>query len=473
MLHYESAVQLRQMLRSHVISARELMQATYARIHRHNKALNALVNVLPEGDALALADAVDARIARGEDAPLLGLPMAPKDAEGVAGFPTTFGFAPYRNRIAPADNLMVRRLREAGAIFIGKSNMPEFGLGSHTFNKLFGHTFNPWNPQKTPGGSSGGAAVALATGMLPIADGSDMGGSLRNPASFCNVVGLRPSMGRVPDDARAYGWFSRLDTLGPMGRTVDDVALLLSVQAGPDIADPRGLSEPGNTFANVVERGFKGARVAFSADLGLPIDPAVRQVMETVPDTLRALGCQVEDVTKDVADILAGAMDVFATQRGAHLASLGRALEASLPDWRNHAKDTAIWNIELGLSLSADAVLRSEIERTRIYRSLVRYLQDYEALFIPAAQVPPFDATLDWVHVIDGQPMPTYLDWMRVCCMLSITDLPAISVPAGFTSDLLPVGVQIIGRPGGDRSLLSLAKAFETSQPLHRNHPPD
>lgn len=469
MLHFECAVHLRRMLRNREISARELMQATYARIHRHNTRLNALVNLLPEDAALRLADAADARIGRGDDAPLLGLPMAPKDAEDVAGFPTTFGFTPYRQRIARADNLVVARLRHAGALFIGKSNMPEFGLGSHTFNNLFGHTFNPWDITRSPGGSSGGAAVALATGMLPIADGSDMGGSLRNPASFCNVVGLRPSIGRVPDNSRAYGWFSRLDTRGPMGRTVDDVALLLSVQAGPDTGDPLALPEPGATFAAVAERDFKGARIAFSPDLGLPTDPAVRRVMATVPDALRALGCQPETTMPD----LAGAMDVFTTQRAAHLAALGRALEVSLPDWRKHAKETAVWNIELGLALTAEAMQRAETERTRIYRTMTRFLADYDALVIPAAQVPPFDARLDWVHEIDGIPMPTYLDWMRVCCMISITGLPAISVPAGFTDDGLPVGVQIVGRPGADRALLELARAFESVLPLHRRHPPE
>lgn len=469
MLHYQTATQLRELLRTRAISARELMQATYRRINAHNRRLNALVNLLHEDEALKLADDADRRIKAGEDSPLLGLPMAPKDMEDVQGFPTTMGFQPWKDRLASVDGLIASRMRSAGALFIGKSNVPEFGLGSHTFNTLFGHTRNPWNVTRTPGGSSGGAAVALATGMLPIADGSDMGGSLRNPASFCNVVGFRPSIGRVPDDGRASGWFSRLDTRGPMGRTVADAALLLSVQAGACGEDPLSIHESGDSFLSLQPADARGLRIAWSADLGLPTDPEVRKVMNTVPATLRALGCHVEQEQPD----LSGAMDVFNTQRAAHLSHLGRSLDRAVPDWRAHAKDTAVWNIELGLALSAEEMLRSEVERTRIYRRIARFFDDFDAFCIPAAQVPPFDASLDWVHEIDGITMPTYLDWMRVCCMISITGLPCISVPAGFTEDGLPVGVQIVGRPQGDRALLELAMAFEGGCPLHERHPPE
>lgn len=468
MLHFDSAIHLRQLLAEQKISARELMQATYAQINRLNPRLNALVNVIPEEDALRLADAADKRIARGDAGPLEGLPMAPKDAEDVSGLPTTYGFVPWRNRVAKDDSLMVRRLRNAGALCIGKSNMPEFGLGSHTFNNLFGPTFNPWDTTRTPGGSSGGAAVALATGMLPIADGSDMGGSLRNPASFCNVVGFRPSLGRVPDDSRAYGWFSRLDTRGPMGRTVDDVALLLSVQAGPVDVDPLALTESGETFRLIAERDLKGLRVGWSPDLGLPVDPAVKAVMNEVPPVLRALGCEIDTHVPDFS----GAMDVFNTQRGAQLASLGRSLDVAVPDWRQHAKDTAVWNIDFGLALTGEALLRAEIQRTRIYRRIAAYFETVDALFIPAAQVPPFNASLAWVHEIDGVKLPTYLDWMQVCCVISITGLPAISVPAGCTEEGLPVGVQIVGKPRGDKALLEIARAFESATNLHRRRPP-
>jgi amidase len=295
-----------------------------------------------------------------------------------------------------------------------------------------------------------------------------MGGSLRNPASFCNVVGLRPSIGRVPDDSRAYGWFSRLDTRGPMGRTVDDVALLLSVQAGPAVADPLSLAESGATFRTLEERDLSGTRVGWSPDLGLPVDPAVKAVMHQVAANLQSLGCKIETRVPDFS----GAMDVFNIQRGAQLASLGRSLDAALPDWRRHAKDTAVWNIDFGLDLTAETLLRAEIERTRIYRRITRYFEEVDALFIPAAQVPPFDASLDWVREIDGTQLPTYLDWMQVCCVISITGLPTISVPAGFTNDGLPVGVQIVGKPRDDKALLEVALAFERATGLHRRRPP-
>ncbi len=466
-IHFQSAIELRARLQRRDLSARELMNATYDRIEAHNPSLNALVNLLPRDQALLLADTADAKIARGETGALLGLPMAPKDAEDVQGFPTTMGFVPFKDRVAKHDGLMVTRLKAAGALMIGKSNMPEFGLGSHTFNRVFGHTFNPWDLSRTPGGSSGGAAVALAAGMLPIADGSDMGGSLRNPASFCNVVGLRPSIGRVPDDVNPLGWFGRIATKGPMGRTVADAALLLSVQAGPISGDPLALTGPAHAYAHPLTKDLSGMRVAFSPDLGLPVDPAVRKVLSKVPDLMTSLGCHVDLTAPDFS----GAMEVFNVQRAALLSVTGRAFERALPDWREHAKDTVIWNIEQGLALTAEAIIASEVERTRLYRRIAKFFETYDALLLPAAQVPPFDATLDWVHEVDGVPMPTYLDWMRVCCVVSVTGLPAISVPAGFTEEGLPIGVQIVGKPHGDLELLQIAQAVETATGCYRHHP--
>ena len=468
-MHYLSALTLRDLLQQRKISAHELMNVTYDRIDRWNPAVNALVNLLPREQALQLADSADAKIANGETGPLLGLPMAPKDSEDAKGFPTTMGFLPFRNRVAREDGQMVARLKAAGALIIGKSNMPEFALGSHTFNRVFGHTFNPWDLSRTPGGSSGGAAVALATGMLPIADGSDMGGSLRNPASFCNVVGLRPSIGRVADDNRALGWFARLDTKGPMARTVADAALLLSVQAGPLSGDPLALSPGTWSHTDILTSQLSGLRVAFSADLGLPVDPAVREVLSGVPALMTSLGCEVDLTSPD----LSGAMEIFTVQRAALLSVTGRTLDRSLPDWRQHAKDTAIWNIEQGMALSSEAILNSEVARTRLYGRVARFFETYDALLIPAAQVPPFDAMLDWVHEVDGQTMPTYLDWMAICCMVSVTGLPAISVPAGFTTTGLPIGLQIVGRPHGDLELLRIAHAFETATGWHAHHPPE
>ncbi len=465
----DNALQLCRDLQRGDRSAVDVMRATYRRIDAINPQVNALVNLLPEADALALAEQAD-QVPVALRGPLHGLPMAPKDAVDVAGFATTWGFAPYANQIAAADDAQAARLRAAGALFIGHSNMPEFGLGSHTFNSLFGATLNPYDITKTPGGSSGGAAVALATRMLPLMDGSDMGGSLRNPASFCNVVGLRPSIGRVPM-GRGMAWFGRLATTGPMARTVAETALLFSVQAGPDAYDPLSLPEPGEHFldALVPLENLQGKRIAYSRDLqGLPIDPAVTRVIEAVADDLADLGA---DVRRDQPD-LSQAMDVFQTQRAAGLANLGRALNQAVPNWRQHAKDTAIWNIDQGLALTSEALLRSELERSQIYARVAAFFAEYDALILPAAQVPPFDADMDWVREINGVPMDTYIDWMSVCCAVSVTGLPAVSIPAGFTASGLPVGVQIVGPPRGDLSLLQLAGAYEQATGHYRRTPP-
>ncbi len=464
-----SAREQRRLLEAREISARELMGWTYDQIERVNPTLNALVNLLPREAALTLADAADAATAAGAGAGALhGLPIAPKDAQDVTGFPTTFGFAPYRDRVATADSPLIARQRAAGALLIGKSNMPEFGLGSHTFNAVFGRTSNPYDTGRSAGGSSGGAATALASGMLTVTDGSDMGGSLRNPASFCNVVGLRPSIGRLPVEA-GYGWLGRLATSGPMARTVADAAWLLSVQAGPHGADPLTLTEPGAAFRADLATNAAGLRIAVTEDLGrLPVDAEVRAVCRAAGDVFESLGAQVSEAHPD----LSGAMDVFQTQRAAVLAATGRALDESLPDWRTHAKDTAVWNIEKGFELETAALLESEMRRTALYRRVARFFEDHDALVLPAAQVPPFDAELEWVPEIAGQTLDTYIDWMAVCCEISVTGLPAISVPGGFTEAGLPVGLQIVGPPRGDFQLLQIAHAFEQAT-RHGERRPD
>lgn len=467
-LIFESAASLVAAMRRGKLSSVELMNACYDQIERHNPRLNALVNLLPRERALELARQADRAQVEGADCgPLHGLPMASKDAVEVAGFPTTFGFAPFRDRLAREDDALAARQRAAGALYIGKSNMPEFGLGSHTFNALFGTTLNPYDTSRSAGGSSGGAAVALASGMLALADGSDMGGSLRNPASFCNVVGMRPSIGRVPDH-RPMGWLARLSTPGPMARTVSDAALLLSVQAGPYPADPLSLGQPGHAFAGTLGRDLHGLRIAWTPDLGhLPVDREVAAVVESAAGTFRDLGCGVEQAHPD----LAGAMPVFHIQRAAALAVLARWLEREVPDWREHAKETAVWNIDQGLTLSAEAVLDAETRRTRLYREAVAFFERYDALLLPAAQLPPFPADEEWVREINGRPMETYIDWMSVCCAISVTGLPALSLPAGFTAAGLPVGLQIVAGPHDDLGLLQIAHEFEQATLHHRRRP--
>ena len=467
---WQDALSLCRDLQRGTITAQALMSNVYARIKALNPALNALVALLPEEQAMALAAAADG-IPAGERGPLHGLPMALKDAVAVKGFATTWGFKGFADNLEQADDELAARLRRAGALFIGHSNMPEFGLGSHTFNELYGNTYNPYNMTKTPGGSSGGAAVALAADILPLADGSDLGGSLRNPASFCNVVGFRPSMGRMPFN-RGFGWYGRMVTTGPMAKTVADTTLLFSVMAGPDSADPLTLPESGTTFLDALEplssEELSNLRISVSKDLGtLAIDPEVAETIGSAGSVMRELGAEVVDSLPN----LDGAMDVFQTQRAAGLRLLAKRLETVDPNWRDNIKDTARWNIEKGLALSADELMQAELQRTNIYRRVAAFFEDHDALIIPAAQVPPFDADIDWVREINGIAMPTYIDWMAVCCMISVTGLPTISVPGGFTAKGLPIGVQIVGKPKGDLALLRIAHAFERATGYGQRRP--
>jgi amidase len=467
---WDDAITLCRDLQRGTVSAVDLMRNVYARIEAINPTVNALVNLLDEREALALAAAAD-QVPIAERGPLHGLPMAPKDAVAVRGFPTTWGFKPFATRIEEQDSALAQRMRDAGALFIGHSNMPEFGLGSNTFNALFGSTLNPYDLGKTAGGSSGGAAVALATDMLPLADGSDMGGSLRNPASFCNVVGLRPSIGRTPM-SRGFGWYGRLVTSGPMAKTVADTTLLFSILAGPDASDPLTLPESGEQFLDALVPAQidnnHPIKVAVSEDLGtLPINPEVRSIIQNTAKVFSDLGAEV------VLDHpnLAGAMEVFQTQRAAGLRTLGRSLDFTLPRWRDDAKDTAIWNIERGFALTPDQLLDSELQRTKIYAEVAEFFQNYDVLALPAAQVPPFSIDQEWVTQIDGVDLDTYIDWMAVCCMITVTGLPTLSIPAGFSSDGLPIGVQLVGKPRGDLALLKIAHWFEQSTQFYTQQP--
>lgn len=462
------ATELARRIRAREISAREIMEACLAQQERTNPTVNAIVNRIGRDVALGLADRADSAVARGDEiGPLHGLPIAVKDLVEVEGFPTTYGFRPFAENIAQEDSLLAARLRKAGALIIGKTNTPEFGLGSHTFNALFGITRNPYNPAKSAGGSSGGAAAALACGMLPIADGSDMGGSLRNPASFCNVVGFRPSIGRVPSD-RAFGWLGRLSTAGPMGRTVRDAAMLLSVLAGPDARDPLSLETPGSVFGESLERDVAALRIAWTTDLGaFPVQGEVAGLVEAAAHTFESLGCVVREDHPN----LDGAMEVFQVQRAANLAEFENRLARMIPNWRDFAKDTAVWNIDKALNLTAKEILEAETLRTEIYRRVVAFFEGHDFLILPAAQVVAFDVETEWVEEINGQKMETYIDWMSVCCAISITGLPAISVPCGFSDEGLPVGLQIVGGRNKDFEVLQIAHAFEKATQHHRKHP--
>ncbi len=440
------------------------MAAHLDQIERVNPAVNAIVTLLPER-AMEGAAAADEAMARGEPVgPLHGLPIAHKDLVDTAGIRTTYGSPIFRNHVPKRDALIVERLRAAGAITIGKTNTPEFGAGSQTYNEIFGETLNPYDATKTCGGSSGGAAVALACGMLPIADGSDTGGSLRNPASFNNVVGFRVSPGRVPAWPAPVGWFP-ISTPGPMARTVQDVALLLSAMAGPDHRSPISIVEPGKRFLTPLERDFSGVKIAWSRDLAsFPVNRQVTAVLDGQRSTFEDLGCLVEDGEPDFRH----ADEVFKVWRAWRFElGFGPLLETH----RDQIKETIIWNAEAGAKLTGPEIGRAEMKRTALYHRVREFLEEYEFLILPVSQVPPFDVNERYVTEINGVAMETYIDWMKSCYFISAIGLPAISVPCGFTPEGLPVGVQIVGRHQDDFGVLQLAHAFEQATGFWRQRP--
>jgi amidase len=464
-LCFITATELARLVRTRELSVTEVVETHLAQIARVNPRVNAIVTLTADR-AMAEARAKDAALARGETAgPLFGLPIAHKDLVETRGIRTTYGSPIYRDHVPDEDALIIERLHAAGAVTIGKTNTPEFGAGSQTFNEVFGRTLNPYDTGKTCGGSSGGAAVALACGMMPVADGSDMGGSLRNPASFCNVVGLRPSPGRVPVWPKETAWFP-FSVQGPMARTVQDVALLLSAMAGPDRRSPIAIVEPGDRFRAPLTRDLTGTRVAWSADLGgLPIDPRVTAVLGAQRKTFETLGCVVEDGEPDFTD----AREIFQVWRAW---SFGTKYGPLLAEHRAEMKDTVVWNIEQASKLTARELGEAEVKRTRLYHRVREFMERHEFLVLPVTQVPPFDVTTPYVTEINGVRLPTYIDWMRACSDITVTGLPAISVPCGFTDEGLPVGVQIVGRHQDEWGVLQLAHAFEQATGFWKRRPP-
>ena len=467
-LVFADATALAAMLAAGEVSAREVAEAHLAQVERVNPHVNALVTVVGD-QALDAARAADDALARtGEPVgPLHGLPIGVKDTHLTKGVRTTFGSRIYADFVPQEDALVVQRAKAAGAILLAKTNAPEFGAGSQTFNEVFGATRNPYDLTRTVGGSSGGAAAALASGMVALADGSDLGGSLRNPASFCNVVGLRPAPGRVPTWPATLAW-NPLPVQGPLGRTVADVALLLSAMAGPDPRSPISLTEPGAAFspAAVLGGGVAGTRVAWSVDLGrYPVERAVAEAFLASLPAFSEIGCELAEASPDFA----GADECFQVLRAAMFA---QELGADLARSRDLMKEEVVWNVERGLALDGPTVTRAEAERTALYHRVRTFLLDHDALVLPTCQVVPFPVEQRWVREIEGVAMSTYLDWMGVCYAITLTGLPAISVPCGTTPDGLPVGIQIVGRHQGERELLRLASAFERATGVGRRRPP-
>lgn len=459
------AVDLAALLRNRKLSAVELMEATLAHIAAVNPAVNAIVTLLPER-AMASAREADAALARGTRVgPLHGLPIAHKDTIPTAGIRTTWGSPIFHDFVPETDALVVERERSAGAITIGKTNAPEFGAGSHTFNEVFGTTRNPYDLGVSCGGSSGGAAVALACGMQPLADGSDLGGSLRNPAGWTNTVGFRPSPGRVPNWPTTSAWFP-MAVHGPLARTVEDVALMFSVIAGPDKRSPLSIAEDSAAFASPLAADPKAWRLAWSPTLGgLPIDDRVAAVLAQQPQVFEAMGCRVEQAEPDLTD----ADEIFETFRAWNF-ELG--LGHHLDEHRNLLKDTVIWNIERGRALSGPDIGRAERLRTLLLERVHHFFERYDALLLPVSQVPPFPIETEYPTAIGDVAMDSYISWMRSCSRITVTDCPAISVPAGFTTEGYPTGLQIVGPPRADRRVLKIAYAYQEATRYWRQRPP-
>ncbi len=459
-----SACSLSRAIHARELSCRELMQATLRQVASLNPSVNALVALVDEGELLAQADERDRQLARGESMGWLhGLPQAFKDTTPVAGMVTTSG-SPLLTRFVPRqDGLMVQRMKAAGCIVIGRSNVPEFALGSHTFNPVYGTTGNAYDPARSAGGSSGGAAVALATRMLAVADGSDFMGSLRNPAAWANLFGLRPSQGRVPLWPAQDTWISQLATEGPMARHVADVARLLAVQAGWDERVLLSIAEDGRAFERPLDghgNAAKGQRIGWLADLDghLAMEDGVLDVCAEALARLQGLGCHV-----DAARLGMPPERVWECWLTWRRALVGARIAPHLVDPRHRAqiKPEALWEHDQSRQLSGTDLMAASTTRTLLYQQLLQLFERFDFLALPAAQVWPFDATERWPREIAGRAMDTYHRWMEVVVLPTLGGLPALSVPAGFNAAGLPMGLQLIGRPRDDWGVLRLANAYE------------
>ncbi|WP_073133317.1 amidase [Chryseolinea serpens] len=461
---FMTAVDLAALLRTKKISAREVMTAHLKQIAKVNSKVNAIVTFVPEDQLMAQALAADELIAKGNTTGALhGLPIAVKDLVETKGLRTTYGSLLWKDLIPTQDALIVERQKNAGAIVIGKTNVPELGMGSQTFNPIFGPTFNPYDPSKTCGGSTGGGATALACGMTPLADGSDMGGSLRNPGSFCNVVGLRTSPGRVPLTAVKMA-NQTLSVQGPMARTVSDCALLLSVQAGPDVRSPLSLADDPKQFAKPLGRDFKGVKVAFIKDLGLPWEKEVIDAAHAQRKVFEDLGCIVEDNEPDMTD----ANECFVNFRHwQYEAQYGDLLESNSDKMNAYTK----WHITEGRKLTGPYLSRLEMKRSALFRRVQQFLTQYEFLIMPVSQVLPFDVHTPYPDQIGDVKMLTYLDWMRSAYYISVAGNPALSVPCAFSKSGLPIGIQIVGRYNADLSVLQMGFAFEQATKIGKRRP--
>ncbi|MBI2687788.1 MAG: amidase [Acidobacteria bacterium] len=458
-LCFLSALELQRRLRKKQVSAREVLDAHLRRIEVINPKVNAIVTLVAEQAKQAAARA-DEEAAKGRFlGPLHGLPIAHKDLQETKGIRTTFGSPLFKDYVPTRSTLLIERIQAAGAITIGKTNTPEFGAGSQTFNPVFGATKNPYNLGRTCGGSSGGAATALAARMLPIADGSDTGGSLRNPAAFCGITGFRPSPGRVPVVPSSW---DPLSVSGPMARSVADLALLLSAIAGPDPRSPISLPESGSHFAQSLTRNVKGVRIAWSGNLlGLPFHRDIQSVFHAQRSLFQQIGCKVVDAEPD----LSNADEIFKVFRAM---GFYRQHAEKVAKNRGSIKDTVLQEVDRGARLTPAEIAKAETGRGRLHARVGEFFAQHDFFLLPTTQVPAFAIEQPFITEIEGVKMGSYIDWMKSCYFITVTACPAISVPCGFTPDGLPVGLQIVGRPQDDWGVLQIAHAFEQARKLER-----
>jgi amidase len=466
------AVTLARTIKAKEVSCRTVMEAFLNQIDRINPKVNAIVSLQDREALLKQADERDKQLARGEYLGWLhGFPQAIKDLTATKGIATTQGSPLLRNFIPQTDAFVVERMKKSGAIIIGKTNNPEFGLGSQTYNNVFGATLNAYDQKKTAGGSSGGAAVAVALRMQVVADGTDVGGSLRNPPAFNNVFGFRPSFGRVPPGPADEVFVRQLGYPGPIGRTVSDVALLLSVMAGHDAGSPLSIGQDSSAFLEPLKRDFQGTRVAWCGDFKgyLAIEPGILELCQDALKVLARIGCKVEEAQLEVPPEKTWA--AFVTLR--HWLTAGD-LAHFYNDraQREQLKPEAQWEIEDGLRLSAMDVYRASVNRSAVYQAANRLFEEYDYLVLPTSQVFPFAVDIHWPQEINGRKMDTYHRWMEICFFASLIGSPVINVPVGFNQRGLPMGMQIIGRHRSDLAVLQLAYAYEQATEWVSKHPP-
>jgi len=448
------------------LSPVEIVDALLARIEKINSQVNAYCTVVPEMAREAARKAEVAVMRKGKLGPLHGVPVSIKDLTPTAGIRTTWGSKIFEHFVPEEDALVVQRLKSAGAIVMGKTNTPEFGAGANTYNQIFGPTWNPWKAGYTCGGSSGGAAVALACGIGPLATGSDLGGSLRIPASFCGVVGFRTSAGLVPMYPSYLGWDS-LAVEGPMARTVGDTALMLSVIAGQDDRSPISFPVEAEKFLSAVKRPkIKGLRVAWSPDLKVcAVDHEVQRLVAAAARRFTELGCKVEQAEPDFT----GVQQIIHVTRAARMVALHAE---KLGKWRDQMNPNLVWNIEQGFPLTAREIGEAEKGRTALYHRVRDFFRNYDLLLTPTVALPPFPQEMIYPKEINGQPMKNYQEWLYMTYAITITGLPAISIPCGFTSQGLPVGLQIVGRRLAEATVLKAAAAYEAVRPWKDKRPP-